>query len=181
MTPSPDNAQATPAAATPARAVATRRISRGAFAPFGELIEACEDGVLFGAQDAHLDLFAGVPRFYIMRLPRRGLVFRQITRHRLVTQCLASVGGKSWFIAVAPPGNLDDPQAEPALEAICGFFVPGDVAIKLHKGTWHAGPFFDDEEMSFFNLELSDTNEVDHHTSYLEKRFGFPFCFAPSA
>ena len=132
---------------------------------------------MFGPQDARLDLSGGIPRFYIMRLPRRGLIFRQITRHRRVTQCLASVGGKPWFLAVAPPKDLDDPEAEPRHEDIRGFLVPGNVAVKLHKGTWHAGPFFEDAEMSFFNLELSDTNEVDHHSSYLEKRFGAPFCF----
>ena len=155
----------------------TAAIRREAFAPFGEVIEACEDGTLFGPQDARLDLSGGIPRFYIMRLPRRGLIFRQITRHRRVTQCLASVGGKPWFLAVAPPKDLDDPEAEPRHEDIRGFLVPGNVAVKLHKGTWHAGPFFEDAEMSFFNLELSDTNEVDHHSSYLEKRFGAPFCF----
>lgn len=180
MSPS-DNARDTPSIATPARSVSTCLVSREAFLPFGELIEACADGVPFGPQDAQLDLGAGVPRFYIMRLPRRGLVFRQITRHRLVTQCLASVGGKSWFIAVAPPRRLDEPLAEPALDEICGFQVPGNVAVKLHKGTWHAGPFFNDDEMAFFNLELSNTNEVDHHTSYLDRRFGFPLCFASPA
>jgi hypothetical protein len=52
--------------------------------------------------------------------------------------------------------------------------VPGHVATKLHRGTWHAGPFFDTEdEIRFVNLELSDTNEVDHQNSNLVKRFGF--------
>ena len=55
---------------------------------------------------------------------------------------------------------------------------PGDtVAIKLHRGTWHAGPFFEDDEISFLNLELSDTNELDHHSSHLDQRFGFALRF----
>jgi ureidoglycolate lyase len=162
-----------------ARPVTTMPISRQAFAPFGELIEAAEDGAPFGPEDAHLDLSQGTPRFYIMNLPRRGLLFRQITRHRRVTQCLASVGGGSWFIAVAPPLARDDVNAEPALDSIVGFLVPGTVAVKLNKGTWHAGPFFEEEGMAFFNLELSDTNEIDHQSSNLEKRFGAPFKFVP--
>jgi hypothetical protein len=48
----------------------------------------------------------------------------------------------------------------------------------MHRGTWHAGPFFEDDEINFINLELSDTNEVDHQNSYLDKRFGFSLRFA---
>jgi ureidoglycolate lyase len=96
-----------------------------------------------------------------------------------VTQCLAAMQGKSWLIAVAPPRGADDPAAEPALEDIRAFRIPGTVAIKLHRGTWHAGPFFDDEEeISFLNLELSDTNEVDHQSSQLARRFGHSLRFA---
>jgi ureidoglycolate hydrolase len=112
-----------------------------------------------------------------MRLPPRGLVFRQITRHRNVTQCLAAMGGKSWLMAVAPPDAVDDPDAEPALTDIAAFVVPGSVAIKLHRGTWHAGPFFENEDIDFLNLELSNTNEVDHQSSHLSKRFGLALRF----
>lgn len=164
--------------AAPVRDLATRPITAQAFAPFGELIAPIEDGIAFGQADARLDLTQGTPRLYIMRLPRKGLLFSQITRHRGVTQCLAALGGKSWMLAVAPPKNIDDPKAEPALEDIAGFLIPGDVAVKLHRGTWHAGPFFEDDEINFINLELSDTNEVDHQNSYLAKRFGFALRFS---
>ncbi|MGP0093932.1 MAG: ureidoglycolate lyase [Xanthobacteraceae bacterium] len=160
------------------RDLPVRSITREAFAPFGDLIPPIEDGVPFGSDDAKLDLAGGIPRLYIMRLPRRGLEVRQITRHRGVTQCLAAMGGKSWLMAVAPPKELDRATAEPALTDIVGFFVPGTVAVKLHRGTWHAGPFFEDEEISFLNLELSDTNEVDHQNSSLLERFGCALRFA---
>jgi ureidoglycolate hydrolase len=109
----------------------------------------------------------------IRRLPPRGLVVRQITPHRNVTQCRAAMGGKSWLLAVGPPKGLDDPAAEPALGDIAAFAVPGTVALKLHRGTWHAGPYFEYEEISFLNLELSDTNENDHQSCRLVQRFGF--------
>ncbi len=64
----------------------------------------------FGPDDAQLDLTLGTPRLYIMRLPRKGLQIRQITRHRQVTQCLASTSGESWFIAVAPPYKIGRSQ-----------------------------------------------------------------------
>ncbi len=159
------------------RKIAVNRLTPEAFAAFGQVIAPTEDGTPFGPHDAALDLSRGTPRFYIMRLPRRGLRFKQITRHRDVTQCLAAVGGKSWFIAVAPPGKVEDPKAQPGLDDIKAFKIPGDVAIKLHRGSWHAGPFFEDDEISFFNLELADTNEVDHQTCFFDQQFGTVFEF----
>jgi ureidoglycolate hydrolase len=161
----------------PIRDLPARPITREAFAPFGDLIAPTADGGPFGSQDAALDLTRGTPRLYIMRLPPRGLVFRQITRHRNVTQCLAAMGGKSWLMAVAPPDAVDDPDAEPALTDIAAFVVPGSVAIKLHRGTWHAGPFFENEDIDFLNLELSNTNEMDHQSSHLSERFGLALRF----
>lgn len=163
----------------PVRPIAVHPLEAAAFAPFGKVIAPSKDGVPFGPHDAQLDLSQGTPRFYIMRLPGRGLRFNLITRHRQVTQCLASVGGRPWFIAVAPPDGLDDPDAQPPLEAIRAFAIPGDTAIMLNKGTWHAGPFFTEDEISFFNLELADTNLVDHHSCHLDRTYGTILEFAP--
>lgn len=145
-------------------------ITTQAFAPYGQLIVPTEDGVPFGDDDAQLDLTRGTPRFYIMRLPHRGLDFDRITHHGQVTQCLASVGGMDWYIAVAPPS--EEPGEEPTPAEIKAFHVPGDTAIKLHLGTWHVGPFFTADEVSFFNLELADTNIVDHQNCDLVARYG---------
>jgi hypothetical protein len=143
-----------------------------AFAPFGTVVPPMEDGTPFGPQDAALHLTAGTPRFYAMRLPNRGLVISRITRHRAVTQVLASAGGLPWLIAVAPPPAVDTPDAEPALAGIRAFRVPGDAAVMIHKGAWHAGPLFEMEQASFFNLELADTNVVDHWSCDLVARYG---------
>jgi ureidoglycolate hydrolase len=159
------------------RSIAVRELDPDIFAPFGDVIAALEDGAPFGQGTATLDLSRGTPRFYIMGLSGRGQRFSRITRHRQVTQCLASVGGRPWWIAVAPPFGVDDPEAQPALEDIKAFRIPGDVAIKLHRGTWHAGPFFEGEKMSFFNLELADTNETDHQSCDLAQIHGVTFAF----
>jgi ureidoglycolate lyase len=144
-----------------------------AFAAFGAVIPPTEDGVPFGAGDAQIDLSQGTPRFYAMRIPGRGFTVTHITRHRQVTQVLASAGGKPWVMAVAPPNALDDLAAEPDIVDIRAFAIPGDVAVMLCKGTWHAGPLFArGSEESFFNLELSNTNRVDHHTCDLAARYG---------
>lgn len=148
-------------------------LSPEAFAPFGTVIPPMEDGIPFGDHDARLDLTRGTPRFYCMRVPGRGMVVRQITRHRSVTQTLASAGGEPWWLAVAPPLDRDVDGAEPAPDAIRAFEIPGDTAVMLFAGTWHAGPLFPaGRERSFFNLELADTNIVDHHTCRLTERYG---------
>jgi ureidoglycolate hydrolase len=132
-------------------------------APFGTLVEPSEDGAPFGPADAPLDLTGGTPRLYIMRLPGRALRIAAITRHARVTQCLASATGKDWFIGLSAPGSTPSP------ETITVFRIPGGRALALHKGAWHAGPFFEGEEADFLNLELADTNETDHHTVKLDQ------------
>lgn len=148
-----------------------RALTIEAFAPYGTVVAPLDDGIPFGPQDADLTLDAGVPRFYTMRIPGRGLTVDRITRHRRVTQVLASAGGHEWSLAVAPPGAVDDPGAEPALDDIEAFLVPGDTAVMLAVGTWHAGPLFEGDTQSFFNLELSDTNITDHQTCHLVDRY----------
>lgn len=152
-------------------------ITAEAFAPYGTLIEATWDGKPFGPDEAQLVLDRGTPRFYIMDLKKRAPEFRHITRHLGVTQCLASVGGKPWFIGVAPPDDPDNPQAKPDIARMAAFRVAGHQAIMLARSAWHAGPFFDDEQVSFFNLELADTNEVDHHNCLLDREFGVRYRF----
>jgi hypothetical protein len=39
------------------------------------------------------------------------------------------------------------------------FQISGPTFLRLHTGTWHAGPLFKADAVDFYNLELSDTNE----------------------
>jgi ureidoglycolate lyase len=156
------------------REVPIEPLTPEAFAAFGTVIPPIDDGVpLSAGEDAQLDLAQGTPRFYVMRIAGRGFTVTRITRHCKVTQVLASAGGKPWVVGVAPPRAIDDPSVEPDIEDIRAFAIPGDVAVMLYKGTWHAGPLFaQGTKESFFNLELSDTNKVDHQTCDLSARFG---------
>lgn len=141
-----------------------QEITPSNFLPFGQAIFPTEDGASYSLQDAQLELSQGTPRFYIMRLHQRGLRFQTITRHRRCTQCLGSLAGQTWYIAVAPPsGDIDQPD----LEQMRAFRIPGNCFIKLEVGTWHAGPYFEADTVDFYNLELSDTNLVDHQTCNL--------------
>ncbi len=131
------------------------------FRPYGQVIFASQDGKSYDADDAQLNIQNGTPRFYIMRLHHKGRKFHKITRHIQCTQCLGSLEGKDWLIAVAPPNSEVD---EPALEDIVAFHIPGNCFIKLEMGTWHAGPYFNHDFVDFYNLELNNTNVVDHFT-----------------
>ena len=151
-----------------------RELTAEAFLPYGEVIAPLRTGGQ-GAEtrydpetsgsEARLvlgDGGGGTPRLWIMHLPHVGLGFSRIARHRRVTQCLGSLGGREWLIGVAPPGDLGD-DAHPRVEDIVAFRVPGDRLIKLHVATWHAGPHFVHDECLFFNLENLDTNRRDFH------------------
>jgi ureidoglycolate hydrolase len=140
-----------------------------AFAPFGTIGLPLADGA-HGAGDVPLDVSQGRPRFYIMRLEARGLAFEQMARHDWVTQCLGTIDGLPWLIAVAPAA-----LKSPTFGDIHAFRIPPKCFIALARGTWHAGPYFTEGQRDFYNLELSDTNTVDYTTC----RLGSPAVFAP--
>lgn len=144
-------------------------LTADAFAPFGTVLEIFDDGTPLTPEEATLDLSQGKPRFYLMRVPRRPFRVRGLTRHRLTTQTLTSLGGRPWILAVAAPGDVEDPAVEPDLRTLRAFEIPGQVAVTMHRGCWHSGPHFDAPEMSFANLELADTNIVDHQTFLLTR------------
>jgi hypothetical protein len=111
-----------------------------------------------------------------MRLENRPLQFSSITHHASVTQCLGSIGGHDWYLGVAKPSIVESLEQSgqegrkpvqsraghhylpPDPAEVCVFRVSGPKFLKLHKGTWHAGPLFKADAVDFYNLELSDTN-----------------------
>ena len=149
----------------------TRKITSQNFQPFGQVIWASKDGDKYDKNNAQLILENGVPRFYIMRLKNKGKKFTKITRHVECTQCLGSLEGKEWLMAVAPPSV----EEQPKLENLAAFKIPGNCFIKLEMGTWHAGPYFYQDSVDFYNLELSDTNDNDHFTYDFAKSYNLEF------
>lgn len=77
-------------------------------------------------------------RFYIMKLPKRGLRFHRITYHANVTQCLGGLNPpQDWYMAVSrPSGSV---QNYPKPEDIMVFRIPHGCYVKMEMGTWHAG------------------------------------------
>ncbi|KAL5733406.1 hypothetical protein ACOSP7_032745 [Xanthoceras sorbifolium] len=163
------------------------------FKEYGQVIQASPDGEEFGPQDARLDLSHGTPRFYIMHLKDRALKFSKITHHASVTQCLGSIGGHVWYFGVAKSSIVDSKETKgeigsDVVQSCCGhFYVPpavddvrvfrisGPKFLKLNRGTWHAGPLFKADDMDFYNLELSNTNVVDHTIHDFIKENGVVF------
>ncbi|WOK96670.1 hypothetical protein Cni_G05377 [Canna indica] len=157
------------------------------FAAFGQVVSASPDGEEYGPRDAQLELHRGVPRFYIMHLEDRELKFSNITHHASVTQCLGSVGGEEWYLGVAKASILNgsdfsSKDGREPIQSPCGhyympphpddvhvFRISGPKFLKLNVGTWHAGPLFKKKKMDFYNLELSNTNVVDHTTYYFRE------------
>lgn len=171
--------ESSPAQALTTRTLVPQPIDTEAFAPFGDYIAPSAYGAPFGADDAKLELTRGTPRIYIMRAPDHGMRFHRITRHDRVTQCLSSARGETWYLVVAPPPASDavtplDP------DTIRAFSVSGSAMVKLHAGTWHAGPYFRAPHMDFINLERADTNQNDHNAIDLRETWGIEFVLAPS-
>ncbi len=153
------------------RLLTVEPITPEAFAPYGQVIFPRADGAPFGLADAQLVLNQGIPRLYLMTLTHAGTEFHTITRHRRCTQCLGALANQDWLMAVAPPSEADQPD----LSALKAFHIPGHCFIKLAVGTWHAGPYFTHPSVTFYNLELSDTNLTDHQTCDLAQTFGLRF------
>ncbi|KAB5538913.1 hypothetical protein DKX38_016446 [Salix brachista] len=160
------------------------------FKEYGQVMEASPDWEEFGPKDAQLNLSLGIPRLYIMKLEKRAPKFPAITHHANVTQCLGSIGGGVWYIGVAKPSIVETKEnagsdavqskhghfyVPPAVDKVQVFRISGSKFIKLNIGTWHAGPLFKPQTMDFYNLELSNTNVVDHTTHNFKKHDGIVF------
>lgn len=155
----------------PAAILPVQPATPASLAPYATLIAAGADGAAFGSGDARLELGRGVPRFYVMRSAAGPFAVDRLTRHVQVTQCLAALNGRAWVLALAPPGDVEDPAATPDLARLAAFRFTGGQAVALHRGTWHAGPIFAGDDADFVNLELSDTNLADHHTVRLDRAY----------
>lgn len=77
--------------------------------------------------------------WFIVNGTYRGLDVLFLERHQQLTQTFIPVGGKPFYTIMAPPGAREE-NGFPALSELRAFYVPGDVAIQIHRGTWHENP-----------------------------------------
>ena len=80
------------------------------------------------------------PEFLVFRVGLRGDNVKCLERHVEMTQTMIPLGGQSYVAVVAPP-DVPLENGFPPLETVKAFIIPGDVAINLHRGTWHEPPF----------------------------------------
>ena len=137
------------------------------FTRFGTAILPVDDMTPHSSCDAELKFNGDNLRYYVMRLHRRAAVLGSMTRHIQATQCLGSADAQPWWLAVAT-AKLQSEQLDHSTVQLVKV-QPGE-AVKLHQGTWHAGPFFIAATALFFNLELSDTNLADHNSQPLNQK-----------
>ena len=130
------------------------------FERFGTAIIPVDDMTPHRDIDAQLKFEGADLRYYVMRLRHRPAVLAGMTRHQRATQCLGSADAQPWWLAVAAPELLPEELCAASVQLVQ--VRPGE-AVKLHQGTWHAGPFFHAPSALFYNLELGDTNLTDHN------------------
>jgi ureidoglycolate hydrolase len=143
------------------------RLNECNFEQFGTAILPVDDMTPHSISDAELIFNGSNLRYYVMRLRRRPAMLGSMTRHTHATQCLSSADAQPWWLAVASAKLASEQLNHITVQLVN--VQPGE-AVKLHQGTWHAGPFFLTPTALFFNLELSDTNLSDHNSHSLKSK-----------
>ena len=151
-----------------AHVVTARHLSAESFSPYGEVLRPTADGSPPLPGEDRLDLSRGTPRFYLMQLADKPARFISITRHRQVTQCLAAVGGSRVAARRRPARRPRRPHA-PAVAGLRwpGSWCPATSPSCCTGARGMPGRSSTPPTMSFFNLELADTNVVDHQSHSL--------------
>jgi len=118
-------------------------LSRGLFAPYGDVIESegnphytINDGyaerfsdlaaVDVGAQDGQIrvNIFQALPR--VLPLP-----IRMVERHPLSSQAFVGMSGRPFLVVVAAPGTA------PSAGDLHAFVTNGRQGVNYARGTWH--------------------------------------------
>ncbi len=139
-------------APTEVRAVHTKRklkvetVNPDNFAPFGWVMtpekRIRQSRNAYGDRlDLYCDAFARdqPTEWFLLDGQNRGTRVLFLERHQHLSQTFIPVGGKGFYMVVAP-ATCREENGFPALDELRAFFVPGDSVIHLHSGTWHENP-----------------------------------------
>jgi ureidoglycolate lyase len=130
------------------RTIVAEPLTREAFAPCGDVISAeGHDRLPVNYYGDRMDVYKAGPfesdqpvEFLLTVTRIRDFRVTFLERHMELTQTFIPLAGHPFIIAVAPPdARLED--GVPAFDDVRAFFVPGDVAVNIHRGTWHEPPF----------------------------------------
>ncbi len=112
-------------------------LTREAFRPFGELLDA-EGTSVDPPVSSPIGFEGGKVRIGTALLPYKGLRLTGMEQHFHVTQAFIPITGSPTVVAVAAPTSQDDPNAIPKPEDVRAFLIDGTVGYMLHKGVWHS-------------------------------------------
>lgn len=136
------------------RTLLAEPLTAKAFAPFGDVIEASENGDLKSINYGHttrfhdlaeLDLTAGDGRAGVSIFRSTPLVqpvtIKIMEYHPLSSQAFIPLSKQPYLVVVAPKGPFD-------ARAMRAFVAAGDQGVNYHPGTWH-----------HFSLALEDVSD----------------------
>ncbi len=123
-------------------------LTREAFAPFGVVLHPSgRERLPVNTYGDKLNLFresfeTDQPiEWFIVEGKRRPMSALFLERHMQISQTFIPMNGDGFLTIVAPPGVRDEASGLPAYDQTRAFYVPGHMAIQLHRGTWHENPF----------------------------------------
>lgn len=121
-------------------------LTKEAFAPFGVILSP------EGRQRLPINSYGDKADIYkesfetdrpiewlIVHFKDRGRQVLYLERHQHLTQTFIPLGGHSFLMVVARPDCREE-NGLPARDELHAFVVPGDVAVQIHRGTWHENP-----------------------------------------
>lgn len=167
------------------KTIAAEPLRPDGFAAFGDVLQAGGEPLPHVYGDT-MDVYeAGFhecdveTEFIVTRYRLREPRVLYLERHHQITQTFIPLMGHPFIVAVAPPDAPID-NGLPSLDTVRAFVVPGDAAVKLHRGTWHEVPLplVDDSLVLLTShhgvtsgwAELDDSNEINKADTDEEKR-----------
>ena len=137
-----------------------RPMTREMFAPFGEIIG--ERGPV------EVDLGGGEACLVAQTVEQRPMTFDFLGRHSRTEQVFSPLGGSKSIIAVAMPSDGENPD----VNQMAAFWVDGNCAFKLHRGTWHTSAFLVEKDATFLVLDREGTLDEDFDLRDLKTTLG---------
>jgi ureidoglycolate lyase len=137
-----------------------RPMTREMFAPFGEIIG--ERG------SVEVDLGGGEACLVAQTVEQRPMTFDFLGRHSRTEQVFSPLGGAKSIIAVAMPSDGENPD----VNQMAAFWVDGNCAFKLHRGTWHTSAFPVEKNATFLVLDREGTLDEDFDLRDLKTTLG---------
>jgi ureidoglycolate lyase len=129
-----------------------------AFAPFGSVIQACDDAVKLDINQGHAIRYdrlaevdvadgGGVGAISLFRArPLGELVLKIFERHPLGSQSFVPLSGRPYLVAVAPVGDFD-------VAGVRLFRAEAHQGVHYRKGVWHHFLLVLDAESDFLVVD----------------------------